>query len=265
MTSYKPTYIPSPNWDIPVEGEVVLGRLIKDHKNPESRIPRSGIVLPSKIYPGEKTDWETTLKQIRSGKIGLWAKCLQFVQSGLSFSQLNSSLENHNFTILETKYFLPDDDYFAQVIEDPGVQAYFQVHNWRKPVYVITGIKITRGASVSTESSKRRSGQAELKVDATSVGADVQAGPEASWESDKKRGVSYGGSTDYVFAYQLMRIKPKQKGKKFENKSFVEGAVYGKVDEGDIGEVKIRDNFDIEEEVSLGFQDTWEQVDVDGA
>ncbi|RFN50788.1 hypothetical protein FIE12Z_5026 [Fusarium flagelliforme] len=256
MTSNRPTYIPSPNWDIPVESEVALGRLIKDPNNPESKVRSSSIISPPTIYEGEKTDWETTLEQLRLGKIGLWAKCLQFIQAGLSFSNLKSSIENHKFTTLETKYFLPDDDYFEQVLQDAGIQAYLQVHNWRKPVYVITGIKIARGASVSTETKKGTSAQAELKANV--AGADV--GPKASWESDTKRGVSYGGSTDYIFAYQLTRIKPKGKGKGFKDQGFVEGAVYGKNDEDNDGEIAVRDNFEIEEEASLGFQDTCEQV-----
>ncbi|KAL2678786.1 hypothetical protein Neosp_009537 [[Neocosmospora] mangrovei] len=267
MSSYTPTYIPSPNWDIPADSEtVVLGRLIKDPANPQSKIPKSRIVpipLPAP-FDGRKTDWQATLDQVRSGKIGLWAKCMRFIEGDLSFSQLKSSLENHSFTILETKYFLPDDDYFAQILKDAGVQAYLHVHNWRKPIYLITGIKIARGASVSIESSIERSAQAGLKVDATGVGAPINVGPEASWETEKKRGISYGGSTDYIFAYQLTRMMPKKGCKKPRSQSYVKGAVYGKEEEGDAEEVKVRDVFDIEEQVSQGFPDTWEQVNGDG-
>ncbi|RSL41638.1 hypothetical protein CEP54_015752 [Fusarium duplospermum] len=264
MSAYTPTYIPSPNWDIPADSDmVVLGRLIKDPENPQGKIPKSSVVPipPPAPYDGIKTDWQTTLEQVRSGRIGLWAKCMQFIEGGLSFSQLKSSLENHSFTILETKYFLPDDDYFAKVLEDAGVQAYLEVHNWRKPVYLITGVKIARGASVSTENSTERSAQGELKVDATSVGAPVDAGPEASWDSQKKKSISYGGSTDYIFAYQLTRMTLKKGGKEPKNQGYVKGAVYEKGEERDAEEVKARDAFDIEELVSLGFLDTWEKVD----
>ncbi|KAJ4190527.1 hypothetical protein NW767_011355 [Fusarium falciforme] len=266
MSSYTPTYIPSPNWDIPADSDmVVLGRLIKDPENPQSKIPKSSVVPipPPAPYDGTKTDWKTTLEQVRSGRIGLWAKCMQLIGGGLSFSQLKSSLENHSFTTLETKYFLPDDDYFAKVLEDAGVQAYLHVHNWRKSVYLITGIKIARRASVSTESSTGRSAQAELKVDATSVGAPVDVGPQASRDSEKKRGISYGGSTDYIFAYQLTRMKPKKGVKESRNNSYVKGAVYGKGEEDDAEEIKIRDIFDIQKQASLGFPDTWEKVNED--
>ncbi|KAI0881977.1 uncharacterized protein GGS22DRAFT_171259 [Annulohypoxylon maeteangense] len=264
MSSHTPTYIPSPNWDIPADSDmVVLGRLIKDPKNPQSKILKSSDdpIPPPKIYEGEKTDWQTTLEQVRSGSIGLWAKCLQFIEGQLSFSQLKSSMEEHKFATLETRYFLPDEDYLAQALEDTGVQAYLQVHNWRKPVYIITGIKIARGASISTESNVERSAQAGLKVDATSVGVPVEMGPEASWESKKKRGISYGGSTDYIFAYQLTSMKPKKKGKEFSNKSYVKGAVFGKGEKDGDMEVKVKDAFDIEE-VDLGFPDTCSQVDL---
>ncbi|KAH6957763.1 hypothetical protein BKA56DRAFT_662796 [Ilyonectria sp. MPI-CAGE-AT-0026] len=111
MSSQIPTYIPSPNWDIPFDSNIVVfGRLIKDPKNPQSKIPKSSAdpIPPPKIYEGEKTDWQTTLEQMRSGRIGLWANCLQSISGQLSFSKLKSGMGDHKFTSLETKYFVPD-------------------------------------------------------------------------------------------------------------------------------------------------------------
>ncbi|KAK2003323.1 hypothetical protein LX36DRAFT_651208 [Colletotrichum falcatum] len=266
MSSRTPTYLPSPNWDIPADSNiVVLGRLIKDPRDPQSKVPGSSEdpVPPPKVYEGEKTDWQTTAERTRSGSIGLWAKCLQLVGGHLSVGQLRSAVEEHRFAALETRYFLPDDDYLARALGDPGVQAYLRVSDRRKPVYLITGVKIARGASAGTGSSTERLVQAELKADATGVGAPVEVGPETSWESTDKRGVSYGGSTDYIFAYQLMRMKPKKGGNTSKNQSYVKGALYGKRQEGDGAETELRDAFEVEEEDSLGFLDTWEQVDED--
>lgn len=265
MSSTTPTYIPSPNWDIPADSDiVVLGRLIKDPKNPESRVPGSAYPIPlPKIYEAEKTDWQTTLDQLRSGTIGIWAKCLHSISGQLSFSQLKSSVENHKFDTLETRYILPDDNYVEKALQDAGAQAYFQVHNWRKPVYLITGIKIARGASVHAESNTERSAQASLQVDGTLSGAPSKAGPEGTLESKMKRGISYGGSTDYIFAYRLMKIQPKKGGQKFTNRSYVKGAVFEKGEEDKGAEVKVGDAFDTEEEVSLGFPDILEQIEKD--
>ncbi|KAM0437846.1 hypothetical protein ACHAPT_002211 [Fusarium lateritium] len=263
MSSTTPTYIQSPHWNIPADSDkVVLGGLIKDPKDPEDMILSSNAnpVPPTTIYSGEKTDWRATLDQVHSRRIGLWAKCMQVIEGGLSFSQLESSLENHKFTTLETKYFLPDENYFAQVLKDKDVKNAFACLR-QKPVHLITGIKIARGASVSTESKAERAAQAELKVDATGGGGSAIVGPEASLDSQRKIGISYGGSTDYIFAYQVMRIKPKKRGT--ESQKYVKGAMFGKGEQGGAAEVKVRDDFDIEEETNLGFTDTLEQVDED--
>ncbi|KAI8262374.1 hypothetical protein K4K58_000598 [Colletotrichum sp. SAR11_239] len=263
MASGTPTYIPSPNWDIPADSDkVVLGRFIMDPKNPESQVPKSRDEprQPSKIYEGKKTDWQTTLDRMRSGSIGLWAKCLQVIGGELSFSWLKSTVENHRFTTLETKYFLPDDEYLKEALQDLGVQAYFEVNNCWKPIYLITGIKIARGASVNTKNTTTDSGKIEMKVDTSGGGVPVEVGPEVRFEIEENRVISCDGSSDYIFAYQLTKIKPKKKGKDFKNQSFVKGAVFGKEDKGDAAAIKIQDVFEIEDEAGLGFSDTWEQV-----
>lgn len=266
MANLVPTYIPAPNWDIPADSDlVVLGRLIKDPGDPESKIPGSSDVPipPPKVYEGSKVDWATTLEQVRSNSVGLWTKCLQLVGGGLCLRQLKASVEDHRFDELQTTYFRPDDDYYAQVLSDPGVRAYLEVHRWRKPVYVITGIKIARIAKVMTQSTTERGVGVELKADATSVGVPLEVGPDLNTESTKKKGTWFGGSTDYIFAYRLTRMKPRlSKGgaATSENKAFVKGALYGKDGEG-TETAGLYDKFDIEEEDKLGFRDSLETLE----
>ncbi|KAL8376133.1 hypothetical protein RB595_007310 [Gaeumannomyces hyphopodioides] len=265
MASLVPTYIPAPNWDIPADSDlVVLGRLIKDPKDPESKIAGSSDVPipPPKVYEGSKVDWATTVEQLRSNSVGLWAKCLQLVGGGLCLRQLKASAESHRFDELQTTYFRPDDGYYAQALADPGVQAYLEVHRWRKPVYMITGIKTARVARVTTQSTTQRGTEVELKTDATSVGVPLEVGPDLATESTKTKGTWFGGSTDYIFAYRLTRMKPRRKGgATSENKAFVKGAVYCKDGEGT--ETGLHDKFDIEDEDKLGFEDSPEALEED--
>ncbi|KAL7919930.1 hypothetical protein ACQKWADRAFT_322627 [Trichoderma austrokoningii] len=216
MSSTTPTYILSPNWDIPADSEIVV------------------------LGPGSL-----------GGKIGIWAKCLQAIRGQLSSTQLQSAAEDHTFDVLETKYFLPDDVYLEQAINDPGVQAYFQVCNRRKPVYLITGIKIAKDSKVTSKRNTERSAQAKLKVDATDLGAPIEVGPEASWESTKKSGISYAG------------MKPKRRGHRSSNESYVKGAVFGKEERGDAATPALKDGYDIEEEAGIGFSDTWESIETE--
>lgn len=76
---------------------------------------------------------------MRSGKISLWFKCLQFViGEQVSFSKLKSMAEQHKFKTLETKYFLPENDpqYLKKAVSDAGVQVYFKATGMRKPVII---------------------------------------------------------------------------------------------------------------------------------
>lgn len=265
-----PTYIPAPNWDIQADSDiVVLGRLIKNPQDPESKL-RTPPFRPSKTECGMKTDWRTTLEEIHSAKIGLWAKCMQYIEGGISFSVLKSKIENHKFDTLETTYFLPEDEYFDQVLGDPDLQAYFEVTGRRKPVYLITGLKIARGASASTETSNEQSTHTELKFDGTSSAIPINAGPEIDLDPKVTRGISYGGSTDYIFAYRLTRIKPRRWGDGSKIEGFVKGAAFGTGEEEDDADIGARDAFDFEDvgldddDIGEAFLETVMQVNSDG-
>jgi len=195
------TWIPAPNSDIPATSPiVVLGSIIEDPKNPESRINKKGPVSISStsIQQGQKTHWKTTTDELRSGKIGLWAQCLQIIGLGGEFnlSALKSSLENHKFEFLETQYFLPDEieGYMDESIFDDYVQAYFEVA--KKPVYMITGLKIARGSVVESTVKKEVGGDGKVGVDLTAVGAPVTLGPKGEFKNRHVRTVGWGGRFD---------------------------------------------------------------------
>ncbi|RTE82734.1 hypothetical protein BHE90_002735 [Fusarium euwallaceae] len=229
MASGTPTYHPAPNWDIPPSKNIVVpGRLITDPKNPESIVSNNSVVpIPQhEICEGEKSDWKTNLNQFRKHGVGFWATCRHIISAGLNSDHVQSTLESHTFDVLETKYFVANDNHRFQALNDAGVQNYFRTTNWKMPVYLITGIKIARGVCASTENSTGWSGQAKLKFDATSVGVPIDVGPDASWDSNNKRSISYSASTDFIFAYQVEEVMPKKGGRGFKAKRYVEGALY---------------------------------------
>jgi len=251
------TWIPAPNWDVPAASPVVvLGSIIEDPKNPESRINKNGpVAVPdTKIQQGQKTDWETTTDELRSGKIGLWAQCLQVIGLGgdFSLSALKSSLENHKFEFLETKYFLPDEieGYMDESVFDDYVQAYFEVA--KKPVYMITGLKIARGSVVETKEKKEYGGDGKLGIDLKPVAVPLTFGPKGEFKNQKERTVGWGGSTDYIFAYRLTRIRSRKYGT-YKTDKFNKGAVFDKD-----GGREEDEGFDIDDDdgEQLGIPDT---------
>jgi len=257
MAALKLSYLPAPNWDIPADTDiVVLGRIIKDPNDPESLVPKSAVVPPPKTYPGEKGTWAATLERLRSGKVGIWAKFLQLAGLGgdLNLERLKESVTNLTFDQLETEYFLPeaDPDYLGDVTSDPYLQGYWEVTKWRKPVYLITGRKIVRGASVKTTNRAKIGGGGNLGVDLTSSGVPLSAGPKMELEKEDKQNIAFGSSTDYVFAYRLLRIKPKNNGAGFSTKGFVKGAAFDENMSNDAKAKTLNDLFDFGDYVEEG-------------
>lgn len=261
MAARVPTYMPVPNWDIPANSNlVVLGRLIKDPRNPESKVDESGIVpVPSDgIYEVTKEDWATVMGQLRSNSVGLWAKWLQWIGGGLSFRALKASVEAHRFEHLETKYFVPDKKYFAEVLKDEGVQLYLDIWERRKPVYLVTGVKTAKVASVTTHKATEKAAEAKLKVDATNTGAPLELGPELKKEVAKIDDISFRGSTDYIFAYRIYKIKPIKDREAFDSKPYVKGALFDK-DGSKLDYESELDRYEIEEETEFGLKDCLEK------
>lgn len=248
MSSQRAFYFPSPTWDIPATSDlVVLGRLLKDPRNPERRIPGTQAISPSpeQIYTGQKLDWSSVNDQLKRGKIGIWAKALQLVGGGFDLSQTKACLDIHEFETLETKYFVPDAEYISRAMQDDGVKAFLHATHSRDPIYLITGLKIARGAKVTNKTHLERGVAAEVKVDATGFGAPVEVGPEGGFGVRRAMQTSFAGSTDYIFAYRLERIRVKRRTEEVESKEYIKGAMFGRDDDDSDDEMEfIADEFE---------------------
>lgn len=264
MAAITKTYIPAPNWDIPATSTIVtLGAIIKDPRNPESVVKSHKVItIPDEaIQHCGKASWTTTSTEILAGKLGLWAQCLQMVGVGgdASFSGLKSALEEHKFDELETKYFVPEtvDGYLEACVKSDYVHAYFEATGFRKPLFMIVGIKIAKGAKVASEMKREIEGEAKVGVDLTALAAPVTLGPEGSLKRTRERSVKWAGSTDYIFAYRLVKIRCK-KGGNFGIDDCNKGAVFGRDDEDD------DEDYDEDEEREKSFQDEYNAEDYDG-
>jgi len=264
MTCPIPSYIPSPNWDIPFPSpSVSLGHLIKNYKDPESLIPSSTAppIPASSISVSHKASWHTTLEEIKASHLGVWASFLQLllvvpalgkVEVGLDL--VRSRAEEHRFKTLETHFFIPEPGYIQQALADPGVQAFLEATGKRKPLYMITGIKVARGPEVSKEIVTEIGIEAGVEADLSAVTmAPVTVGTGVGWQRGKKVDVGFAGGSDYIFAYRLIKIKLRRKGVVSER--FAKGAVFSMDEEEEQCEDK--EEFEAEDfDGGLGVLDT---------
>ena len=63
-------------------------------------------------------------------------------------------------------------------------------------------------------------------MDATATGIPVSGGPKAKWTSKTNESVSFTGSSDFVFAFQLIKISSRN-GDAITEADLNKGALYG--------------------------------------
>lgn len=78
---------------------------------------------------------------------------------------------------------------------------------------MVTGVRSTRGASVTTVTVKGYKGMLKVGLDATILtGVPVSGGPQVEMSNTNDRKVKYNGNSDYVFAYRVAKIQLRKDG-----------------------------------------------------
>ncbi|XDG05193.1 hypothetical protein ABKA04_004808 [Annulohypoxylon sp. FPYF3050] len=206
------TYILAPDYSTPPppSGPVRLGDILADLTelvalNPENRIhiPES-TMLPTDVKRGFKA----TRSSLLSGNLGVWAKiCGMFgigVSANVGWAFETSNDDVMSFESIETLAFNPTHAYIKEAMNAGPVKEFMEASSHRIPVYMITGLKVGKGASLET--SKSREHSLKLKLALSSPITEIQAGPEVGFNKKTQGSVSFIGSSDFIIAFRVRRI-----------------------------------------------------------
>lgn len=110
---------------------------------------------------------------------------------------------------LETVFMEPTKEYVERSIERPDMQAMLRKNRvGGGAVYIITGLKIARGASYSTSTSRKVQVSTEVVLDAAAlVGIPVSTGPELGVGSEKMEKESCAMCSDFAWAVRMRKIR----------------------------------------------------------
>jgi hypothetical protein len=184
--------------DVASSGALFLGDIVRNPLGPElvplNRADRMKIP-PADLLPVDiKNSFSAKRKTLLSGRFGIWTTVLTTlglpvgVEMGL-FLERNSE-DVISASALEKHEFLATDDFVNKSMKLKSIKAYLEgCRDPPPPLYMVTGLKIVRGASTNSE--------ATAKVEA-SLGANVPAaGVKKIIEFTKSRtaGFSFNGST----------------------------------------------------------------------
>ncbi|CAM1501763.1 Fc.00g037470.m01.CDS01 [Cosmosporella sp. VM-42] len=244
-----PTYYSAPNFSIPPpdsNGPLHLGTLIADLKDP---IPlNSGVRLPipdHEIFRGHLAGFSTTIKKSRDIELGIFLKLLGLEGLGgeLSMNRGRSLDEQLFINRLETQYFNPSLAYMNGSMNLQPVKAFRQACRDSLPVFLITGIKVARGASASIVKARSVGGSGQLGVMEPFTGL-AEVGPKAQSQWTTEQGISFHESSDFVLAYRVTRLRWKKgtaKGKPCTSGATMVDDTYGSADELDGSAEFVRD------------------------
>jgi hypothetical protein len=234
------TYILVPNFDIPAEGPnaMRLGHIIFDPTNPNIPLNRSTVVpFTDDLIPARtvKPGWTGTISQLREKKFGIWARFLEIIglRGKISVHSIGDNDNYFTFESLETIYIDPSDEYVKKSMDVDGVKRFLEAGRFKKPVYMITGMKIARGASAIGSQTVVHGGEAKLGFDGTFSGVPVALGPEVEVSSSKTNAVSFEGAEGFAFAIRLRKISYKM-GRDLVHREYREGVVLD--DDDEVGE-----------------------------
>lgn len=223
------TYFLSPNLDYP-PSSIGLGSIWTDPGDPGSCINRDGPLPFPPNMPIEKswkTDWINERDRRRKGLIGIWARFLQVVgmdaQASVTWEKIIASA--YKFERLDTEFVEPTAKYVEESVLSDPIAQYIIANDFKKPVYMITGAKIARGADVALANSKEAGTHVRAGVDGIPGGIPGKAGPEVTISSKDSEKTSFGGSSDFVFAYRLRKIFY-EKGR-VRDTEYNKGTLYG--------------------------------------
>ena len=209
-----PTYILAPNWTFRPGGPVALGNIDADSLRPQHTLSK-----PEKDFPELETatenNWRLATEKIRSVSSSIWTRLFKQVCVGVDAKREKSERGKFVMKSLDTIYF-KEDLSLEEIHERANEMRVKSILNadsllFRRPVYMVTGFKIAKGFRLTNSDildywfSVVAAGAVAPEA---SLGAQVGAG--------SKRGINdgFGAPNDTVFAYQLMKVKPKGWGEK---------------------------------------------------
>lgn len=126
------------------------------------------------------------------------------------------------------------------------MRRYLEITRYRKPIYIITGLKTVTGAEANTLESRTVGSNLAVEVDGTvwSGGAvPVGGGPGIEGKTTTSQGTKWEASGDFVFAFRVSKVVVKKTGDVGEEE-FRKGAMMdgeSKVNKPDLSIVSVEE------------------------
>ncbi|KAH6953872.1 hypothetical protein BKA56DRAFT_708078 [Ilyonectria sp. MPI-CAGE-AT-0026] len=212
----KPSYHLCPDFSIspPPNGQLTLGSVLKNLNVDGVSHPlnlNAVIDIPdNEIFPRDGphsiTGFSRTLKYLRSVQGSIWAWIFGPSGPGGQLSWLRSQSDDETLTVdtILTRYFSPTEEYMKKTLEAAGVVMFTRLTHMKKPIYLVTGIKVAVGAKLSQAHTSNT--EASGKVVATDPNTGASGGASGSYTSSRSSAMGFDGSKPFVLGIRVRKI-----------------------------------------------------------
>lgn len=127
------------------------------------------------------------------------------------------------------------------------MKRFLEKSRYRKPVYIITGLKTVRGAQAKTLSTRSAGTGFKAEADGLLLSGPVSVGPTVSGDRMGSQSMAWEGGSDFVFAFRVRKVLVKKKtGGVKSDEDYIKGAMLGKEGESGAKELEFEVAFDDE-------------------
>jgi hypothetical protein len=256
--SFTKTFFLCPTSNIippPPTGTLCLGSIIRSTSAPQYPLNRGSVVpVTDGFPPAEETDWKKTVANEKGQSLGVYAQLLQVATGGLflgpevDFEHSNKTESTFAFDKLTTLAFEPTQTYVEKAIKATAVQTWLRERRQKlslvNELFIVTGLKIVKGAQIKYSTSQTTTVKGNLGVDVAALGTTF--GPKGHWTRKNDGTTESNRESEFVFAFSVKRLKF---GRRVKLKEYTEGAfmtVGGKKDDDECVLVEEVDGADLE-------------------
>ncbi|KAL7928238.1 hypothetical protein V8C35DRAFT_318661 [Trichoderma chlorosporum] len=209
MVNHQKLFFYAPTWDYPPNGPIKLGNVITSVKKPERPlhcVPPSG----SDVLSTKKNNVEHTGVQTSNEKFSVLVRFFSIFGLDIQLSAgRETSKENKcSFETVETTHFVPTSSYIQNCVENDDVRRFLQISRYRKPVFVITGLKIVTGmeANMFTANTVRSSPTIQINSTLPHVGPVTLGSSGTESNISTKHVTTWKNGDDFVFAFRVSKV-----------------------------------------------------------
>ncbi|OPB38931.1 hypothetical protein A0O28_0020370 [Trichoderma guizhouense] len=209
MANNQSLFFYAPTWDYPPNGPIKLGNVITSVKKPERPL-HCVPPLDSDVFSTKKMSVEHTKDQQQNERFSILVRFFSIfgLNVRVSTGRETSKENKFSFNTVETTQFVPTSSYIQSCVENDDVRRYLQISRYRKPLYVITGLKIVTGIDANMHTSLAVQSSPAIQIDSAipQMGPISFGGSGAENMASTKAITTFKNSDDFVFAFRVSKV-----------------------------------------------------------